>query len=105
MSWIFLVIAGIFEVVWSIGLKQLAAAPRVPIVLWTISSMAVSLGLLGLSMRNIPLGTAYAIWTGVGTAGSVLFGMLWFGESATALRLFCVALILCGVVGLKIVQG
>jgi quaternary ammonium compound-resistance protein SugE len=105
MSWILLVIAGIFEVAWAIGLKQLAAAPRVPVVLWTISSMAVSLGLLGLSMRNIPLGTAYAIWTGVGTAGSVLFGMLWFGESATALRLLCVALILCGVVGLKIVQG
>ena len=102
MSWLILLIAGLLEVMWATGLKQWAAAPSPSIMVRTIVSMVLSLGLLGFAMRNIPLGTAYAVWTGVGTLGSALIGILYFQEPATAVRLFCLALILCGIVGLKI---
>jgi quaternary ammonium compound-resistance protein SugE len=103
MSWIFLFFAGLFEIGWAIGLKYTDGFSRpVPTIL-TIASMIVSLGLLGLALKTLPVGTAYAVWTGIGTVGTALLGILLLGEPATALRLACIALIVCGIVGLKLV--
>ena len=102
MGWFFLLGAGLAEIGWAVGLKYTEGFTRpLPTVL-TVISMAVSLGLLGLALRTLPLGTAYAVWTGIGTAGTVLLGIALFGEAATAIRLACVGLILAGIVGLKI---
>ncbi|MCC6204185.1 MAG: quaternary ammonium compound efflux SMR transporter SugE [Hyphomicrobiales bacterium] len=102
MSWIFLFFAGLFEIGWAIGLKYTDGFSRpVPTIL-TIASMIVSLGLLGLALKTLPVGTAYAVWTGIGTVGTALLGILLLGEPATALRLACIALIVCGIVGLKV---
>jgi len=102
MGWIYLVGAGLLEIGWAIGLKYTQGFTRpVPTVL-TVLSMAVSLGLLGLALKTLPLGTAYAIWTGIGTVGTVILGIVLFGEAATAFRLACVGLILAGIVGLKL---
>lgn len=102
MGWIYLLGAGLLEVGWAIGLKYTQGFTRpVPTVL-TVLSMALSLGLLGLALKTLPLGTAYAIWTGIGTVGTVILGIVLFGEAATALRLACVGLILAGIVGLKL---
>ena len=104
MAWVFLFLAGVFEIGWAVGLKQSAGFTRlIPSVL-TLISMAVSLGLLGLALRSLPLGTAYAIWTGIGTIGTVVVGMLFYGEPATVVRLGCVALIVTGIIGLKLVS-
>ena len=102
MGWIYLLGAGLLEIGWAIGLKYTQGFTRpVPTVL-TVASMAVSLGLLGLALKTLPLGTAYAIWTGIGTVGTVILGIVLFGEAATAFRLACVGLILAGIVGLKL---
>ena len=102
MSWIFLFFAGLFEIGWAIGLKYTDGFSRpVPTIL-TIASMIVSLGLLGLALKTLPVGTAYAVWTGIGTVGTALLGILLLGEPTTALRLACIALIVCGIVGLKV---
>lgn len=102
MGWFYLAGAGLFEVGWAVGLKFTQGFTRpVPTVL-TVLSMIVSLGLLGLALRTLPLGTAYAIWTGIGTIGTVALGIILFGEAATAFRLACVGLILAGIVGLKL---
>jgi len=104
MAWIYLFVAGLFETAWAIGLKYTEGFTRlIPSVL-TIASMAVSLGLLGLALKTLPLGTAYAIWTGIGTIGTALLGIMLFGESASALRLGCIGLIVAGIVGLKLVS-
>jgi quaternary ammonium compound-resistance protein SugE len=102
MFWTFLLVAAVFEIMWTIGLKQISLAPRPPLIAATGIAMAASLGLLGLAVRGIPLGTAYAVWTGIGTLGSVIFGILLFGESANWPRLICLLLILVGVAGLKL---
>ena len=105
MGWLYLLGAGIAEIGWAVGLKYTEGFTRpVPTVL-TVCSMAVSLGLLGLALRELPLGTAYAIWTGIGTVGTVLLGVLLFGEAATVIRLACVGLILAGIVGLKLASA
>ena len=102
MAWIILFFAGLSEVGWAVGLKYTEGFTRlVPSVL-TITSMVVSLGLLGLALKTLPLGTAYAIWTGIGTIGTALLGIVLFGESASALRLACIGLIVAGIVGLKL---
>ncbi|PMX13756.1 MULTISPECIES: quaternary ammonium compound efflux SMR transporter SugE [unclassified Pseudomonas] len=102
MSWIILLFAGLFEVGWAVGLKYTDGFSKpLPTVL-TIAAMAISLGLLGLAMKELPLGTAYAIWTGVGAVGTVIAGIVLFGESMALFRLASVALIICGLVGLKI---
>lgn len=102
MGWIYLVGAGLLEIGWAIGLKYTQGFTRpVPTVL-TVLSMVSSLGLLGLALKTLPLGTAYAIWTGIGTVGTVILGIVLFGEAATAFRLACVGLILAGIVGLKL---
>ena len=101
MSWIILFCAGLFEVGWAVGLKYTDGFSRpLPTVL-TVAAMAASLGLLGLAMRELPLGTAYAIWTGVGAVGTVIAGIILFGESMALFRLASVALIIAGLVGLK----
>lgn len=102
MGWIYLLGAGIAEIAWAVGLKYTEGFTRpLPTVL-TVASMIVSLALLGLALKTLPLGTAYAVWTGIGTVGTVLLGILLFGEAATAIRLACVGLILAGIVGLKL---
>ena len=102
MSWIILVFAGLFEVGWAVGLKYTEGFSKpLPTVL-TALAMLVSLGLLGLAMKHLPLGTAYAVWTGVGAVGTVIAGIVLFGESMALLRLASVALIVCGLVGLKL---
>ena len=102
MSWIILFCAGLFEVGGAVGLKYTDGfTPPLPTVL-TIAAMAISLGLLGLAMKELPLGTAYAIWTGVGAVGTVIAGVILFGESMALVRLASVALIIAGLIGLKV---
>ena len=104
MSWIILFFAGLFEVGWAVGLKYTEGFSKpLPTVL-TALAMLVSLGLLGLAMKHLPLGTAYAVWTGVGAVGTVIAGIVLFGESMALLRLASVALIVCGLVGLKLIH-
>lgn len=103
MSWTYLFFAGLFEIGWAIGLKYTEGFTRLTPSLLTIASMIVSLGLLGLALKELPVGPAYAIWTGIGTVGTALLGIWLFGEPATALRLGCIALIVSGIVGLKVV--
>jgi quaternary ammonium compound-resistance protein SugE len=105
MAWIILFFAGLTEVGWAIGLKYTEGFTRpLPTVL-TIACMIVSIGLLGLALKTLPIGTAYAIWTGIGTIGTALLGIYLFGESASSLRLACIALIVAGIVGLKLVSA
>lgn len=101
-AWIMLVAAGLFEIVWAIGLKYADGFTRpVPSAI-TIAAMAASMYLLALAARTLPIGTAYAIWTGIGAVGAALLGMMLFSESANAVRLGCIALIVAGIVGLKL---
>ena len=101
MSWLVLFLAGLFEIGWAVGLK--AAQGRVWVLAATVAAMAVSVALLYVAMRNLPLGTSYAVWTGIGAVGTVLVGIVAFGESADAVRLLCIGLILAGILGLKFV--
>lgn len=103
MAWLYLFIAGLFEVGWAIGLKYTQGFTRLVPTVLTLASMAVSLGLLGLALKSLPVGTAYAVWTGIGTVGTAIFGIVLLGEPATALRLACIGLIVAGIVGLKLV--
>jgi quaternary ammonium compound-resistance protein SugE len=104
MAWLFLFVAGLLEVGWAVGLKFTEGFTRpIPIIL-TVASMIASLGLLGLSLKSLPLGTAYAIWTGIGTLGTAVLGIVLFGELATVARLACIGLIVAGIVGLKLVS-
>ena len=102
MSWIILFFAGLFEVGWAVGLKYTDGFTRPMPTILTVGAMIISLGLLGLAMKSLPLGTAYAIWTGVGAVGTVIAGIILFGESMALFRLASVALIIAGLVGLKI---
>ncbi len=101
MAWFYLLAAGIAEIGWAIGLKYTEGFTRPLPTALTLLSMLVSILLLGLALKTLPLGTAYAVWTGIGTVGTVLAGMLLFGEPADALRLGCIALIVAGIAGLK----
>jgi quaternary ammonium compound-resistance protein SugE len=102
MHWIFLFFAGLLEVAWAMGLKQSAGFTRLWPSVFTAVTMAGSMALLGLALRGLPLGTAYAVWTGIGTVGTAIAGMLWLGEPAGALRLASIALIVAGIIGLKV---
>ena len=104
MAWLYLFVAGLFEVGWAVGLKYTAGFTRLVPSLLTLASMALSLGALGLALKELPLGTAYAVWTGIGTIGTVILGIALFGESADAVRLLCIGLIVAGIVGLKLVS-
>jgi len=101
MAWIVLVLAGLFEIGWAVGLKYTDGFTRLGPSALTAGAMAISLGLLGLALKTLPLGTAYAVWTGIGTIGTAIFGILVLGEPATAFRIGCIALIVVGLVGLK----
>ena len=101
MPWIILFFAGLFEVGWAVGLKYTDGFSRPLPTALTVGAMIISLGLLGLAMKELPLGTAYAIWTGVGAVGTVIAGIILFGESMALFRLASVALIIAGLVGLK----
>ncbi len=102
MAWIILIIAGLFEVAWAIGLKYTEGFTRLWPTIWTVLAMMASLWLLGMAMKSLPVGTAYAIWVGVGAVGTVVLGIVLLGEPANALRLISVGLIVAGLVGLKL---
>ena len=102
MDWIILVLAGLFEVGWAIGLKYTEGFTRLWPTVWTILAMLVSLWLLGIAMKSLPIGTAYSVWVGVGAAGTVILGIALFNEPANAFRLVSVALIIAGIVGLRL---
>jgi quaternary ammonium compound-resistance protein SugE len=102
MSWLFLFLAGLFEIGWAVGLKYTDGFSRPLPTILTVLSMVVSLALLGLALKTLPVGTAYAVWTGIGTVGTALLGIYMLGEPATAVRLACIALIVSGIVGLKL---
>ncbi len=102
MPWIYLLLAGLLECGWAIGLKYTEGFSRLVPSLLTITCMAVSIGLLGLAIRDLPVGTAYAIWTGIGTVGAVALGIVIFGDPANVARLSCIGLIIAGIVGLKL---
>ncbi len=102
MAWIYLLLAGICEVGWAVGLKYTQGFTRLWPSVGTIAAMLVSFPLLSLSLKALPMGTAYAVWTGIGVVGTALIGMFFLGESREPLRIICLALILLGIVGLKI---
>lgn len=102
MAWTLLVIAGLLEVVWAIGLKYTAGFTRLWPSVTTVLAMIASVGLLGLAMRSLPIGTAYAVWTGIGAVGTVILGIVLFHEPATLARIGCAGLIIAGIVGLKL---
>src|SRR3954470_22703488 len=103
MAWFYLLIAGLLEVGWAIGLKYTEGFSRLWPSLGTIAAMIFSLAFLGLALKALPVGTAYAIWTGIGAIGTVLLGIYLFNEPTTLARLTCIGLILAGIVGLKLV--
>lgn len=102
MPWVLLLVAGLLEVGWAIGLKYTQGFTRLWPTVGTVTAMVVSIGLLGLAMRSLPVGTAYAVWTGIGAVGTVVLGIVLFHEPATAARLICVGLIVAGIAGLKL---
>ncbi|HMO29173.1 quaternary ammonium compound efflux SMR transporter SugE [Enterovirga sp.] len=102
MTWLILFIAGLFEVGWAIGLKYTEGFTRPLPTILTLVSMAASVVLLGVALRTLPVGTGYAVWTGIGTVGTAILGIALFGDPATLARLACIGLILAGIVGLKI---
>ena len=102
MYWFYLVLAGLLEIGWAIGLKYTAGFTRVGPSAGTLAAMIASFFLLSLSLKAIPIGTAYAVWTGIGAAGTALIGMIFFSESREAARLLCLVMIVAGTVGLKL---
>jgi quaternary ammonium compound-resistance protein SugE len=104
MAWLYLFIAGLFEVAWAIGLKYTEGFSRLMPSLWTVAAMILSFIFLSLALKTLPVGTAYAVWTGIGALGTAILGIYLFAEPATALRIGCMGLILSGIVGLKLVS-
>lgn len=102
MHWIFLLIAGLFEISWAIGLKFTHGFTQVIPSILTVIGMIASFYFLALALKHLPLGTTYAIWTGIGTVGTVILGIILFKEPLTAMRLVCIALIISGITGLKL---
>lgn len=105
MAWTLLLVAGLFEIGWAIGLKYTDGFTRLVPSALTLIAMTVSVVLLALALRSIPVGTGYAVWTGIGAVGTALLGIVLFGESASVARLGCIALIVAGIVGLKLVSS
>ena len=104
MSWLILFLAGLFETVWAVGLKYTHGFSRFWPSVGTLAAMAVSVWLLSVAMRSLPVGTAYAVWTGIGAVGAVALGIVLFGEPLTLPRIACVSLIVAGLMGLKLVS-
>ena len=102
MAWVYLVAAGLLEIIWAIGLKYTEGFTRLTPSVVTIGAMIASIILLGISLRDLPVGTGYAVWTGIGTVGTAILGIMLFNEPATAFRLASIGLIVAGIAGLKI---
>jgi quaternary ammonium compound-resistance protein SugE len=102
MPWFILFIAGLFEVAWAVGIKYTEGWTRFWPAAFTVVAMIASFYLLSVALRHIPMGTAYAVWTGIGTIGTVVYGIIFFKEPADILRMVCILLIICGIVGLRI---
>jgi quaternary ammonium compound-resistance protein SugE len=102
VAWTILFLAGILEIGWAIGLKYTEGFTKLMPTVLTATSMVASVVLLGIAVRTLPLGTAYAVWTGVGTVGTVILGIVLFAEPATVIRLGCISLIVAGIAGLKL---
>ncbi len=102
MSWTLLIVAGLFEIAWAVGLKFTDGFTRLWPTMGTLAALFISIGLLGIAAKSLPIGTAYAVWTGIGAVGTVLCGIAFLGDPATPLRLACVGFIVIGILGLKI---
>jgi quaternary ammonium compound-resistance protein SugE len=102
MAWAILIVAGVLEIGWAVGLKYTEGFTRLYPTIATVAAMVVSITMLGIAVRDLPVGTAYAVWTGIGTAGTALLGILLLGEAASLQRLLCIGLIVVGIVGLKL---
>ena len=102
MAWILLVLAGLFEVVWAVGLKYTDGFTRLYPTLCTLVAMLISFLLLAQSLKTLPIGTAYTVWTGIGAVGTVLYGLYFLGEPANAMRISCMVLIIAAIIGLKL---
>jgi quaternary ammonium compound-resistance protein SugE len=105
MTWVILFVAGLFEIAWAVGLKYTEGFTRLWPTVGTIVALVASMTLLGIALRTLPLGTAYAVWTGIGSVGTAVLGIVLFREPATALRLVCIGLIVAGIIGLKLATG
>lgn len=105
MAWIYLIIAGLLEIVWAIGLKHTEGFSRLWPSVATVGTMIASFILLSIALKTIPVGTGYAVWTGIGAAGTAVIGMMFLGEPREVLRILCIVLIVAGVVGLKVVSA
>lgn len=104
MSWVYLVIAGLLEIIWAIGLKYTGGFTRLWPTTITVAAMVASVALLGLALRTLPVGTGYAVWTGIGTVGTVIVGILILGEAVTPARIVSIGLIVAGIAGLKLLS-
>ena len=104
MSWVYLVIAGLLEIIWAIGLKYTDGFTRLWPTTITVAAMVASVALLGLALRTLPVGTGYAVWTGIGTVGTVIVGILILGEAVTPARIVSIGLIVAGIAGLKLLS-
>lgn len=105
MAWIYLIIAGLLEVVWALLLKKTEGFTKLGPSLLTLAAMGVSFYLLSIALRTLPTGTGYAVWVGIGAVGTAIFGLLFLGEPANALRIASIALIVLGVIGLRLAEG
>ncbi|HKH90237.1 MAG TPA: quaternary ammonium compound efflux SMR transporter SugE [Gemmatimonadaceae bacterium] len=105
MTWVILFVAGLFEIAWAVGLKYTDGFTRLWPTVATAAALLASMTLLGLALRTLPLGTAYAVWTGIGSVGTAVLGIVLFREPATVLRLVCIGLIVTGIVGLKLASS
>jgi len=105
MSWFLLVLAGLFEISWAVGLKHTEGFTKLWPTLWTVSSLIISFTLLGLAVRTLPVGTAYGVWVGIGAIGTAILGIVLFGEPASLLKFISLAFICIGIIGLKIAQS
>jgi quaternary ammonium compound-resistance protein SugE len=105
LAWFALFVAGLFEIVWAVGLKYTDGFTRLWPTVGTALALVASMGLLALALRTLPLGTAYAVWTGIGTVGTAILGIVLFEEPATVIRMACITMILAGIIGLKLVSA
>ncbi len=105
MAWFYLIVAGLLEIVWAVTLKRTEGFTRLGPTMVTLVAMGLSFYLLGIALRTLPTGTGYAVWVGIGAAGTAAIGILWLGEPATAGRLISIGLILLGVIGLRLAEG
>jgi len=105
MAWIFLFAAGLFEILWALGLKLSQGFTKPLPTIGTVIAMALSMGFMAFSLKTIPMGTAYAVWTGIGAVGTAVIGMALFGEPRAALRVACIGLIIAGIAGLKLTSN